>query len=124
MISTNYFFLDFNHLLYNVYKGLPFAVQQCGFLLGMFLLAFVAFLIDRGAIMIVDCGMKVNKYDFEELAEYLLGKPLYLYVCMYLCMYVNEMHDLYLCSCINANVCECMNHLIFHYVNIHVFIYV
>ena len=119
MISTNYFFLDLlhqsynqpiNHLLYHVYKGLPFAVQQCGFLLGMFLLAFVAFLIDRGAIMIVDCGMKVNKYDFEELAECLLGKPLYSYVCMYVCiykcMYMNEMYDLYLCSCINANVCK------------------
>ena len=53
--------------------GLPFAVQQCGFLLGLFLLAFVAYLIDRSAIMIVDCGMKVQKYDFEELAEYVLG---------------------------------------------------
>ena len=64
-----------------MYKsGLPFAVQQCGFLLGLVLLAFVAFLIDRGAIMIVDCGMKVNKYDFEELAEYLLGKPMYVFM--------------------------------------------
>jgi len=53
--------------------GIPFAVQECGFFLGICLLVFIAFLIDRGAVIIVECGMKAQKYDFEELAETLLG---------------------------------------------------
>lgn len=59
--------------LFFIHSGIPFAVQECGFFLGIFLLVFVAFLIDRSAVMIVDCGLRVQKYDFEELAEYLLG---------------------------------------------------
>lgn len=40
----------------------------------MFLLLLVAFLVNRSVLMLIDCGIKTNKFDYEELAEHLLGK--------------------------------------------------
>lgn len=39
----------------------------------MFLLFLVAYLVNRSVVMLVECGIKKNKYNLEELSEYLLG---------------------------------------------------
>ncbi len=53
--------------------GIPFAVQQSGFVVGILMLTFVAILIYHSVLMLIECGLKVNKLDFEELSEHLLG---------------------------------------------------
>ena len=53
--------------------GIPFAVQQCGFVCGILLLTLVAVLIYHSVLMLIECGLKANKLDFEELSEHLLG---------------------------------------------------
>ena len=57
--------------------GIPFAMQQCGFILGICLLSLVAILIYFSVMMLVECGIKANRLDFEELSEHLLGWPGY-----------------------------------------------
>ncbi|CAM9697908.1 unnamed protein product [Chrysoparadoxa australica] len=47
--------------------GLPFAVKQCGFVMGMVLLCLTAYLVDRSAIMLVAAGTKANSLNYEEL---------------------------------------------------------
>lgn len=54
--------------------GIPYAVQQCGFVSGIIMLASVACLVYQSVTMLIDCGIKANKLDFEELAEHLLGR--------------------------------------------------
>lgn len=54
--------------------GIPYAVQQCGFVAGVIMLASVACLVYHSVTMLIDCGIKAGKLDFEELAEHLLGK--------------------------------------------------
>ena len=53
--------------------GIPFSVQQCGFVCGILLLTLVAILIYQSVLMLIECGLKANKLDFEELSEHLLG---------------------------------------------------
>lgn len=53
--------------------GIPYAVQQCGFIVGIIMLTYVAILIYHSVLMLIECGLKVNKLDFEELSEHLLG---------------------------------------------------
>ena len=57
--------------------GIPYAVQQCGFVAGIILLASVACLVYNSVTMLIECGIKANKLDFEELAEHLLGRTGY-----------------------------------------------
>jgi hypothetical protein len=53
--------------------GIPYAIQQCGFVVGILMLALVAYLVDRSVVMLIDCGIKVGKLDYEDLSEHLLG---------------------------------------------------
>lgn len=53
--------------------GIPLAIQQCGFVLGMFLLALVAYLVKQSVVMMIDCGIRAKKFNLEDLAESLLG---------------------------------------------------
>lgn len=57
--------------------GIPYAMQQCGFVSGVLMLTSVAYLVYQSVTMLIDCGIKANKLDFEELAEHLLGKTGY-----------------------------------------------
>ena len=57
--------------------GIPYAMQQCGFASGVLMLTSVAYLVYQSVTMLIDCGIKANKLDFEELAEHLLGKTGY-----------------------------------------------
>lgn len=57
--------------------GIPYAVQQCGFVAGIILLASVAYLVYNSVTMLIECGIKADKLDFEELAEHLLGRTGY-----------------------------------------------
>ena len=54
--------------------GIPFAIQQCGLVLGIILLVFVTYLVRHSVIMLINCGIKCQKYDFEMLSEHLLGR--------------------------------------------------
>ena len=42
------------------------------------MLVLVAILVDRSVIMLIECGLKCGKLDFEELTLHLLGLPGYL----------------------------------------------
>lgn len=53
--------------------GIPFAIQQCGLLIGIGMLAFVAYLIYNSVVILIECGVRENKFDFEELSMHLLG---------------------------------------------------
>ena len=53
--------------------GLPFALKQCGFMTGVLMLSFVAFLVNRSVLMLIECGLKVGKLDLEDLSDHLLG---------------------------------------------------
>lgn len=67
--------------------GIPYAVQQCGFVTGVLMLAFVAYLVYRSVTILIDCGVKANKLDFEELAEHLLGRPGYFAVLIFMFLF-------------------------------------
>lgn len=67
--------------------GIPYAVQQCGFVSGVLMLAFVAYLVYRSVTILIDCGVKANKLDFEELAEHLLGRPGYFAVLIFMFLF-------------------------------------
>ena len=54
--------------------GIPFAILQSGTFMGIFLLAFVAFLVDKSVLMMIDCGIKTGKLDLEALCEHCLGR--------------------------------------------------
>lgn len=57
--------------------GIPYAFGECGLLGGLFLLIFVAWLVSQSVQMLIQCGIKANKLDYEELANHLLGKKGY-----------------------------------------------
>jgi solute carrier family 38 (sodium-coupled neutral amino acid transporter), member 11 len=57
--------------------GIPYAIQRCGFVSGVIMLAYVAYLVYQSVTMLIDCGVKAKKLDFEELAEHLLGRSGY-----------------------------------------------
>ncbi|RYH09131.1 hypothetical protein EON65_40430 [archaeon] len=57
--------------------GIPYAIQQCGFILGMCMLLIVAILIYKSVVLLIEAGIKYNKYNLEELSEHLLGSPGY-----------------------------------------------
>lgn len=67
--------------------GIPYAVQQCGFVSGVLMLAFVAYLVYRSVTILIDCGVNANKLDFEELAEHLLGRPGYFAVLIFMFLF-------------------------------------
>jgi sodium-coupled neutral amino acid transporter 11 len=54
--------------------GIPFAIQQCGLVVGIAMLSFIAYLIYNSVVILIECGIRENKFDFEELSEHLLGK--------------------------------------------------
>ena len=43
-------------------------------MLGIILLVFVTHLVRHSVIMLINCGIKCQKYDFEMLSEHLLGR--------------------------------------------------
>ena len=53
--------------------GIPYALKQCGFFTGILMLLTVAILVDRSVIMLIEIGIKEQKYNFEDLALHLLG---------------------------------------------------
>jgi len=53
--------------------GIPYAIGQCGFFTGVFMLTFVAFLVNRSVLMLIKSGIKANRYNLEEVSEYYLG---------------------------------------------------
>lgn len=57
--------------------GMPYAIEQCGFFTGIIVLGIVAFLNYKSVILLIECGMKVNKLDLEELTEHYLGEKGY-----------------------------------------------
>ena len=57
--------------------GMPYAFGECGLLGGILLLMFVAWLVSQSVQMLIQCGVKENKLDYEDLANHLLGKKGY-----------------------------------------------
>jgi amino acid permease len=53
--------------------GIPFAISQTGFFMGIILLVLIAYLINRSVIMLIECGLQKHKLNLEELCEHLLG---------------------------------------------------
>ena len=57
--------------------GMPFAMGECGLVGGILLLLLVAFIVGRSVTMLIECGVRENHLDYEDLAMHLLGKPGY-----------------------------------------------
>jgi solute carrier family 38 (sodium-coupled neutral amino acid transporter), member 11 len=53
---------------------MPVAIREAGFFSGVFLLVVIGILIDRSVIMLVQCGIKNNKNNLEELCFHLFGR--------------------------------------------------
>eukprot|EP00602_Paraphysomonas_sp_CaronLab_P000044 CAMPEP_0185027530 /NCGR_PEP_ID=MMETSP1103-20130426/12686_1 /TAXON_ID=36769 /ORGANISM="Paraphysomonas bandaiensis, Strain Caron Lab Isolate" /LENGTH=493 /DNA_ID=CAMNT_0027561579 /DNA_START=35 /DNA_END=1513 /DNA_ORIENTATION=- len=53
--------------------ALPFAVKECGMVMGITLLVVLAFMIDFSVIVLVECGIKTGKKNLEELSLSLFG---------------------------------------------------
>lgn len=53
--------------------GIPYALMQCGFVLGILLLVSVAIIVYFSVVMMIDCGIRAQKYDLETLSRQLLG---------------------------------------------------
>lgn len=53
--------------------GLPLAVSDCGFFMGIFLLTLVAYFTYFSVRVMVDAGVKVNKRSYEGLSEHCFG---------------------------------------------------
>jgi hypothetical protein len=45
--------------------GIPVAIKECGFFMGIVLLVLVAYLVDQSVILLIDCGVQANKTNFE-----------------------------------------------------------
>lgn len=57
--------------------GIPYAMKQCGLLTGILMLTFIALLVDKSVLMLIECGIKNSILDLEDLTEHLLGKSGY-----------------------------------------------
>ncbi len=53
--------------------GIPIAIKECGLFFGIFLVIFVAILINHSTIMIIECGIVAKKLNLEELCRHLFG---------------------------------------------------
>ena len=54
--------------------GIPYAIQQCGFVIGILMIFIIAYIIHCSVVMLIDCGIKVDRFDLEELALKVMGK--------------------------------------------------
>lgn len=54
--------------------GLPFALQECGFVAGMILLVGVAIVTDYTVRILVETGLRTGCTDYEGVAQYCFGK--------------------------------------------------
>lgn len=57
--------------------GMPFAMGECGLVGGVLLILCVAVMVGRSVTMLIECGVRENHLDYEDLAMHLLGKPGY-----------------------------------------------
>lgn len=57
--------------------GIPYAIQQCGFAIGIVMIFIIAYVIYTSVVMLIDCGIQVKKLDLEELAEKVIGRSGY-----------------------------------------------
>jgi sodium-coupled neutral amino acid transporter 11 len=57
--------------------GMPYAIKQSGFFMGVFLICLVAWLLNKSSVMLIDCGLRNNKLDYELLSEHVLGRKGY-----------------------------------------------
>lgn len=67
--------------------GIPLAIQQCGFILGILMLSIVAVLIYHSVLMLIECGVKENKFNLEELAEHLYGVKGYYFALLFMFLF-------------------------------------
>ena len=60
--------------------GMPFALHEAGFGVGIALLALVVFVADRSLILLIKAGRLAEAYTYQELVEVSFGRPGY-YLC-------------------------------------------
>lgn len=70
IIGTSFIFI--NNIVGAAIIGIPYAMSQCG-IMGILLLALVALLTRNSYLMLIECGVKAQKFDLEELAKYHFG---------------------------------------------------
>ena len=67
--------------------GMPIAIKESGFVMGIFLLVLVAVLIDRSVILLVECGIKAGKTNLEDLTGHLFGRKGHAVATIFMFMY-------------------------------------
>jgi solute carrier family 38 (sodium-coupled neutral amino acid transporter), member 11 len=53
--------------------GMPIALKECGLFTGIFLIIFVAYLVNQSTVIIIECGLVNKKLNLEELCRHLFG---------------------------------------------------
>ena len=53
--------------------GLPYATRQCGLVAGIVLMVFLALLIEKSIVLLIETGIRENKRNVEELGLVLFG---------------------------------------------------
>lgn len=53
--------------------GMPIAIKESGFFMGIILLVSIAWLVSRSTILLIDCGIQTKRIDLEQLCEHVLG---------------------------------------------------
>lgn len=67
--------------------ALPYAIKECGFIMGTILLIVLGLVIDKCIIMLIECGIKVGKYNLEEICLLLFGPVGYNLACIFMFLY-------------------------------------
>jgi sodium-coupled neutral amino acid transporter 11 len=53
--------------------GMPIAIKESGFFMGLILLVTIGWLISKSTVLLIDCGIKTKRIDLEQLCEHVLG---------------------------------------------------
>lgn len=49
--------------------GKPYAISHSGLFTCIFMLTFVAYLVNRSVLMLIECGIRSGLYDLEKVSE-------------------------------------------------------
>lgn len=62
----------------NIFSGIPYALYEAGFGLGLVLLVLVAYITDYSLILMVRCGHVSGRFSYQGIMEAAFGRPGYI----------------------------------------------
>ena len=67
--------------------GLPYAINECGFVMGIVMIILVSQMTSFSVILLVNAGRVSKKYEYEELCEHTIGKPGFYLVSVFMALF-------------------------------------